>query len=82
MSTLEKAVGLMKNMPESKIETIYAFIRFINSEQDEIAPENHLPKLATVKSFIGIAQEYANPAFIDQEEGAFERAMAEKHATN
>lgn len=32
MSTLEKAINLMNEMPEQKIETIYAFIQFINSQ--------------------------------------------------
>ena len=33
-------------------------------------------------SILGIAHEYANTASIEQEEGAFERAMAEKHAVD
>lgn len=81
MSTLEKAVGLMASMPEHKIETIYAFIRFMDSEPDKT--DIYLPpKKADVQSMIGIAQEYANPALKEQEEGAFERAMAEKHAAD
>ncbi len=80
MSTFEKAVTLMENMPEYKLETIYAFIRFMDSEPEEIDESRQSKKKARVLSLAGMAHEYANPALIEQEEGAFERAMAEKHA--
>lgn len=32
MSTLEKAIGLLQEMPEQSVEIIYSFIRFIQSE--------------------------------------------------
>lgn len=35
MSTLEKAISLLKDMPKQKIETVYAFIQFINCQTDE-----------------------------------------------
>ena len=31
MSTLEKTIGLLETMPNDKIETVYAFVRFIDS---------------------------------------------------
>ncbi len=34
MSTLEKAIGLLQEMPESKLEAVYMYIRFVNSQTD------------------------------------------------
>ena len=39
MSTLEKTIGLLETMPDDKIETIYAFVRFINSDAYKISSE-------------------------------------------
>lgn len=52
MSTLEKAIGLLQDMPEQSIEIIYSFIRFIKSEQ---AGENlkRINGLQTLQSFAG-----------------------------
>ena len=58
MSTLEKAIGLMREMPEQSIEIIYSFIRFIQSEQrktdDNITSINGL---RTLQSFAGTLPE-------------------------
>ena len=82
MSTLEKTIGLLENMPDDKIETVYAFVRFIGSDIYESSSEPAATKMETIQSMLGIAHEYANPALIEQEEGAFERAIAEKYATD
>lgn len=34
MSTLEKAIGLLQKMPESKLEAIYMYICFVDSQSD------------------------------------------------
>ncbi len=80
MSTLEKIIGLLENMPNDKIETVYAFVRFIDSDNYESPSES--AKMENIQSMLGIAHEYANPALMEQEEGAFERAIAEKYATD
>lgn len=80
MSTLEKTIDLLENMPDNKIEAVYAFVRFIDSDTYEMPSEPTSVKKEDVRAMIGIAHEYANPALIEQEEGAFERAMVEKHA--
>lgn len=80
MSTLEKTIGLLKTMPDNKLETVYAFVRFIDSDTYESPSEPTITKKETIQSMLGIAHEYANPALIEQEEGAFERAIAEKYA--
>lgn len=82
MSTLEKTIGLLETMPDNKIETVYAFVRFINSDTTETLSGSEDERLKAIRSMIGIAHEYANPALIEQEEGAFERAMVEKYASN
>lgn len=70
MSTLEKVVSLLREMPEQKIEAVYAYVQDIFNQQ------KHLGEPAAA---FGIAHKYAAPALMDQEKGAFERAMAEKH---
>ena len=82
MSTLEKTIGLLETMPDDKIETVYAFVRFIDSDTYESPSEPAAKKAETIQSMLGIAHEYANPALIEQEEGAFERAIAKKYETD
>ena len=79
MSTLEKAMELLQKMPEQKIEAIYTYICFVNSQMDA---EEISPKKKDAKSIVGIAHKYANPDLIPLEKEAFANAMAEKHATN
>ena len=33
MSTLEKTIHLLNNLPENQIETIYHFVQFLSSQQ-------------------------------------------------
>ena len=82
MSILEKTIDLLETMPENKLETIYTFVRFIDSNTYESSPEPSATKIETIQSMLGAAHEYANPTLIKQEEGAFERAIAEKYATD
>lgn len=69
MSTLEKTIDLLEGMSDDKIETVYAFVRFINSDTYESPSEHVTTKTETIQSMLGIAHEYANPALIEQEEG-------------
>ena len=80
MSTLEKAIGLLQEMPESKLEAVYMYMRFVNSQtdNDDVVPA----KDKDIESMIGIAHKYANPDLIPLEKEAFANAMAEKHAIN
>ena len=82
MSILEKTIVLLETMPNDKIETVYAFVRFIDSDIYRLPPESTSTKTEAIQSMLGIAHEYANPERIEQEEGAFERAIAEKYATD
>lgn len=34
MSTLEKAIGLLQELPENKLEAVYMYIRFVDSQSD------------------------------------------------
>lgn len=70
MSTREKAMNLLQEMPESSLETVYEFMQFIFTRQYH---------RAVPASAFGIAHKYADPALIEEEEGAFERAMVQKH---
>lgn len=70
MSILEKTICLLETMPNDKIETVYAFVRFIQSDTYEKSSDPISTKRKQVQSMLGIAHEYANPALIEQEEGA------------
>lgn len=70
MSTREKAVSLLLELPEQAVETVFAFMQDLAARQT--------PRPAAQDAF-GIAHKYANPVLMEQERGAFERAMAEKH---
>ena len=70
MSTLEMAINLLQEMPEQAVETVYAFMKSVLAQQN---------RRTEPASAFGIAHKYANPALIESEGGAFERAMAEKH---
>ncbi len=70
MSTLEMAINLLREMPEQAVETVYAFMQSVLAQQD---------RRAKPASAFGIAHKYADPALIEAERGAFERAMVEKH---
>lgn len=82
MSILEKTIGLLETLPSDKIEKVYAFVRFIDSDIYESSSEPTDAKMEAIQSMLGIAHEYANPALMEQEEGAFERAIAEKYTVN
>lgn len=73
MSTLEKAMNLLQEMPEQAIETVYAFMQSVLARQSSRNESS---------GAFGIAHKYANPELIDSERGAFERAMVEKHKTD
>lgn len=34
VSTLEKAIGLLQEMPENKLEAVYMYMRFVDSQAD------------------------------------------------
>lgn len=70
LSTLEMAINLLQEMPEQAVETVYAFMQSVLAQQG---------RRSEASAAFGIAHKYANPALIDCEKGAFERAMAEKH---
>lgn len=79
MSTLEKATQLLQKLPENKLEAVYVYMCFVDAQME--TEKKALDENLTMSAF-GIAHEYANPTFVKQEEGAFEHAMAEKHAIN
>lgn len=58
MSTLEKAINLLQNMPERKLEAVYTYIQFVNTlKEDEETPTNK----KSASSIAGIARHYTNP---------------------
>lgn len=64
MSTLEKAINLLQDMPEHKLEAVYTYIQFVNTltENEETATHKK-----SASSIAGIAREYANPELVPLE---------------
>ncbi len=62
MSTLEKTINLLQDMPEQSIEKVYRFIRVLQSRQDNAGDDVHQETSA-----FGIAHKYANPTLIEAE---------------
>lgn len=79
MSTLEKAIELLQEMPESKLEAVYMYIRFVDSQTDS-NEEFPAPNNKNIDSHMGIAHEYANPVLMEKETVAFENAVIEKYS--
>lgn len=79
MSILENTIRLLKKMPNDKIETVYAFVQLIDSDIHDIPSGFKDTKMEAIKSMLGIVHEYANLELIEQEDGAFEHAIAEKY---
>ncbi len=77
MSTLEKTINLLRDMPEQSIENVYRFIRVLQSRQD-----NAGDAVRQETSAFGIAHKYANPVLIEKEKEAFQNAMLKKHANH
>jgi len=63
MSTLEKAMNLLQEMPKQAIETVYAFMQSILAQQN---------RRAEPSAAFGIAHKYADPALIEREKGVFQ----------
>lgn len=63
MSTLDKTIGLLKSMPDDKIETVYAFVRFIDSDAYEPPSKPLTTKTETIQSMLGIAHEYTTDRY-------------------
>lgn len=67
MSTLEKTISLLQEMPEQTLESLYDFICSIWTHQNANIkqPETiFTPNIEDVDSIIGIAHEYANPELL------------------
>ncbi|MCM1105337.1 MAG: hypothetical protein NC355_00185 [Blautia sp.] len=75
MSTLEKTINLLQEMPEQKLEAVYMYVRFVNAQTEEASS----PK-KDASSIAGLAKQYANTDMISLEKEAFANAMVEKHA--
>lgn len=74
MSTLEKTMNLLQELPEQKLETVYAFVRFIQADISSDTSES--------SSAFGMASKYANPELISKEKEAFSNAMVRKHVSD
>lgn len=68
MSTLEKAINLLQEMPEQTLETVYAFMQ-------SLVPQSSCVSDQSEDTAFGIAHKYANPLLIEKEKGAFDKKL-------
>lgn len=59
MSTLEKAIGLLRQMPEPMVEAVYGFMQSMSDQEASTA--------ASENAAFGIAHKYADPSLIGRE---------------
>ncbi len=74
MSTLQKAVNILQNMPETELEAAYTYLLFLY--------ENYPSQQESTTSAFGIAHKYANPDLIGKEEGAYQDAIYKKYVSD
>lgn len=59
MSTLEKAINLLHEMPEQELENVYSYMRFVisrlDNEKDSL--EKSMNGLKVLRSFAGVLPE-------------------------
>lgn len=53
MSTLEKTIDLLHDLPEKEIETIYSFVQFLSARQKVEEPVYEKPLDEIFKNIIG-----------------------------
>jgi len=75
MSTIEKTIDLLRAIPESDLEMIYAFLQFRLASYEKTERKHRL-------SAFGIAHAHADPDLIPLEKEAYADAMEEKHSFN
>ena len=54
MSTLEKTIVLLNDMPENQLETIYRFVQFLSSQQTIEKPTNTEDLDDIFKNIVGV----------------------------
>ncbi|MCM1124584.1 MAG: hypothetical protein NC416_18570 [Eubacterium sp.] len=76
MSTLEKAIGLLREMPENKLEAVYMYIRFVDSQTDN----NEGTSSSNIDSLEETSHKHENPTLAQKEMDAVENTVTEKHS--
>lgn len=54
MSTLEKTIYLLNRLPESQVEIIYSFARFLETKQRVEKPVDEEPIDEIIKKIVGV----------------------------
>lgn len=73
MGTRERVYKLIDTLDEEKLKALLLLFDNNNDNNIEIKSDNQVEEL------MGIFSDYANPELIPLEEGAWERAVVEKH---
>ncbi len=75
MSTLEKAIGLLQEMPQNKLEAVYMYIRFVNAQIDNNDRLALIEKETNI--FEGVASENATEKnLVEKRQQGFQGIMS------
>lgn len=76
MSTLEKTIVLLNDMPENQLETIYRFVQFLSSQQTIEKPTNTEDLDDIFKNIVGVIPDTGKTLEDYREERIWERYEA------
>ncbi len=83
MSTLEKTICLLENMPENKLEAIYMYVRFVDSQSgnDEIITSSEKSEIEKRRKGFQELMSFAGTLPVDFDyKKELEEAREEKYA--
>ncbi len=76
MSTLEKAIGMLEVLPESKVEAVCAFIRLLDSQEFQNLTKPEPVNKDAIHDMYGIAHEYTDTTQIEKRQKGFQGLMS------
>ena len=57
MSTLEKTIDLLSHLSENQLEKIYSYVRFLNSQGEELQQKTSEPLEKVFGNIVGVLQD-------------------------
>lgn len=73
MSTLEKTINLLNNLPERQIEIIYSYVQFISSQQEKRKNDDEENINDILNNIVGVLEDTGKTLEEYQEERIAER---------
>jgi hypothetical protein len=83
MSTLEKTINLLSDLPEKQIEIIYSYVQFVSSQQQNAVSSNEESLDTIFDNIVGVLPDNANiNMYITEKEEDIENENYEKVCSN